>query len=143
VLYRHKLADGAVTHADVPTGRVWGAAYQEQAREERELLTSLRLVSELRRTTPQSWLPPDNKTLFFYVRETRKAARLYGLTHPENLTKFVYLGTVCVPFFWREPETEKFLSAHRQRPDARFADFYKLFKRQAQNANVPWVLPEH
>ncbi len=143
VFYRYRPVAGAVTHSDVPPGRMWGENYPEHAREERELLTSLGLVSELRRLAQPSWLPADNKTLLFYVREARKAARLYGLTHPESLTKFVYLGTICAPFFWREPDTQKFLSAHRNRPDARFADFYKLFKRQAQHAKVPWVLPEH
>lgn len=142
-LFRHKLADGVITHKDVSPGRVWGAEYQESSRQERELVASVELLTKLRSSAPPSWLPADDKTLFFYIQEAGKAARQYGLTQPETLTKFVYLGTICAPFFWREPATQKFLSAHRSRPDARFADFYKLFKRRAKNADVPWILPEH
>ena len=81
-----------------------------------------------------------NKTLLFYVREARKAARLYGISHPEHLTKFVYLGVICAPFFWEEPKAKAFLAKNNEDPNARFSDFYSLVEREARNAPVQWVL---
>jgi hypothetical protein len=141
-LYRYRVDHDLLAQTDLPKGRRWGEGFQDFAREERELMSSVRLVGDLRAAVPASWLPPDNRTLLFHIRQSRKAARAYGLTEPGQLWKFVYLGTICAPFFWEEPATKAFLAAHRGNPDARFADFYRLFRRAADRKDVVWRLPE-
>ncbi|WP_179381126.1 DUF4123 domain-containing protein [Jannaschia marina] len=141
-LWDFQIDHSAIGPSDVPRGRRWGRQYRAYARDERELLSSIRMISALRKDAPPSWLPSDDRTLLFYVQNARRAAREMGLTEQALLRKFVYVGSICAPFFWRESQTRAYLVDDRGDPNARFADFYALFKRDAERANVPWTLPE-
>ncbi len=105
-------------------------------------MSAVKLTETLRETVPAGWLPDDNQTLFFYVKEAKRAAANYGLKRQDTLVKFIYIGAVCCPFFWAEEYTKSFLNMNSDDPDTRFLDFYALFKRASNHADVPWVLPE-